>query len=256
MCLAVFVEIVYAAVTLVDFTAQTIDLKVILKWETASETNMQYFVILRSNQENGEYTQISDFIYTQGSTERGLLYQYVDTDVIINRTYYYKLEAVEYDYKTQSFGPVSITVLSKTYTNTVTPSITLTVTGTLTPNTPTMTKTITPSPTINRTNTPTSPFSFITNTATPTATFTSRFSPTPSQPTMSDTPEFTRTFEIVKYLSDTPLMTATFPYTPTPVYEISSKPIRLGVIGFGVTILVGVIVLLILYIRQKHKRSL
>ena len=247
--LAFISETVFAAVTLVDFTAQTIDLKVILEWETSSESDMQYFVVLRSNQENGEYTQKGDFIYTQGSSESGLLYQYVDTNVIINKTYYYKLEAVDNDYKTQSFGPVSITVLSKTYTNTVTPSKTLTVTGTITPNTPTVTKTITPSPTVNLTNTPTSPFSFITNTATPSATYTSRFSPTLTQTPISETPEFTRTYEIISFHTPTPISSI----TAEPIEKGTFTPFQTGAIGFGATIVVGAIFLVVFGLIQKKR---
>jgi hypothetical protein len=259
LIITISVEMVSAAVTLVDFTAQTINLKVILEWETASETNMQYFVILRSDQYDGNYTQISDFIFTQGSAESGLTYQFTDSNVIQNKTYYYKLEAVDFDYRTQSFGPISITVLSATYTNTVTPSKTMTVTGTITPNTPTMTGTITPSPTLNLTatdtptRTPTSPFSFITNTATPTATYTRRFSPTPQQLTSTNTPEFTRTFEIVEYLSQTPNEPTKFTLTPTPTPKIFTRSFKFGAIGFGLTIVLGALVLFGLTILQKQR---
>jgi len=259
--LVIFVEIVSAAVTIVNFTVQTINLKVILEWETTSETDMLYFVILRSLQENGNYVQISDFINTQGSSESGLTYQYIDSDVTINQSYFYKLEAVDNKYQSQLFGPLSITVLSVTHTNTSTPSNTMTVTGTITPNTPTMTGAITASPTINLTSTetptttPTSPFSFITNTATPTATYTKRFSPTPQKPTITNTPEFTRTFEIVEYRSRTPQIPTKFTLTPMPTHKIFSRSIRSGVIGFGITIVLGALVLFGLTILQKHRRS-
>lgn len=252
-----FVTTVSAAVTLVYFTAETVDRKVILEWETASETDMQYFIVLRSNQENGNYTQVSGFIYTQGSSMSGLIYQYIDSDVLLNQTYFYKLEAVDYDYQSQFFGPVSITVRLATFTNTVTPSKTFTVTGTITPNTPTMTGTVTATRTINQTSTetptrsPTSPFSFVTNTRTPTPTFTSRFSQTPTQTPITLTPEFTRTYEIIAVHSNTPGVSVT--PTPTPPIKSLPTPIRSGIIGFGVAILLGSIVLLVFIILQRKQ---
>jgi len=255
LLLAISVSIVSAAVTLVYFTAETVGGKVILEWETASETDMLYFVILRSDQENGDYKQVSDFIITQGSSVSGLIYQYIDSNVSLNQTYYYKLEAVDNNYQSQFFGPVSITVRLATFTNTVTPSKTITVTGTITPNTATMTSTVTPTQTLNQTGTetltqtPTSPFSFVTNTNTPSPTFTSRFSQTPTRTPITLTPEFTRTFEIFVFHSPTPSVTVS-----TPVIA-PATPIRSGVIGFAITLLVGAVCLIVLIVLQRKQRA-
>lgn len=255
--LSLSVTKVYAAVTLVYFTAKTVDLKVILEWETASEIDMLYFVLLRSDQENGNYSQIGDFIYTQGSSVSGLIYQYVDSDVTLNKTYYYKLEAVDENYQSQFYGPLSITVRIATFTNTVTPSKTMTVTGTLTPNTPTMTSTITPTRTLNQTRTetptrsPTSPFSFVTNTNTPSPTVTRRPSRTPTVPPITPTYEFTRTFEIVTFHSSTPSVTI----TTTPPAKAPATPIRRGVVGFIITFSIGTLILCVLFILQRKHRT-
>jgi len=257
LLLGFFMTTVSAAVTLVDFNAKTVDLKVILEWETGSEIDMLYFVILRSDQENGNYNQISDFIITEGSSTSGLIYQYIDTNVLLNRTYYYKLEAVDSDYQSQLFGPVSITVRLATFTNTVTPSRTMTVTGTITPNTQTMTNTITPSPTKYLTSTKTlrptstSPFSFVTNTRTPSPSFTSRFSPIPTRTPITLTPEFTRTYEIISIHTHTPSSTITI----TPIEAKNAISFRSGVIGFGATIVVGAILLLVLVLIQKNRKT-
>jgi len=223
-----------------------------LEWETVSETNIQYFVVLRSDQKDGDYKQIGGFIFAQGSITNGMIYQYVDTEVSLNKTYYYNLEAVDDDYQIQTYGPVWVTVLSATYTKTVTPSNTLTVTGTITPNTATMTKTITPSPTLNQTITATSPFSFITNTATPTATFTSRFSPTRTQTPITETPEFTRTYEIITFYTPTRISSI----TAEPMEKKTVTPFQTGAIGFGATIVVGAIFLVVFVLIQKNRNKI
>lgn len=255
LMLAILLDIVSAAVTIKYFKATTIDLKVILEWETEKEPDILYFVILRSDQEDGNFTLVSDLIYAQGSPESGLLYQFIDSNVKINQTYFYKLEAVNNNYQSQFFGPLSITVLSATYTKTSTPSKTLTVTGTITPNT------LTPTPTLNQTRTetptvtPTSPFSFVTNTPTPTFTFTSRFTQKPTRTPLTKTPEPSKTYEIIKYHTNTPYKFVSKTPTPSPTLQITSKPIRSGAIGFGVAVLIGTIVLISLVLLQKQKNS-
>ena len=249
--ISVLVADVSAAVTLAYFNAKTIDLKVILEWETSSEIDMLYFVILRSDTADGPYQQVGDFIITQGTPVSGLIYRYTDTDVNLNQTYYYRLEAVDNNYQSQFYGPIAITVLSATYTKTVTPSKTMTVTGTITPNTSTPTPTLNQTKTETLTLTPTSPFSFVTNTFTPTASFTSRFTPTMTRTPKTNTPEFTRTFEIIAHHTPTPRIEITPSLQPT----IVASSIRSGVVGFGISIFIGVTILLVLIILKRTQRA-
>ncbi len=255
LLLIIFVDIVSAAVNIKYFTASTIDLKVILEWETEKEPDIGYFVVLRSDQENGSYSLVSELIYSQGSSQSGYIYKFVDSNVNINKTYFYKLEVVDDDYKSQSFGPISITVLSATYTKTATPTMTNTITGTITPYTSTPSPTLNQTRTATLTSTPTSPFSFVTNTATPSMTYTARFTQNPTRTPITKTPEPTRTFEIVKYQTDTPYRVITITPATSETKEIIPSSVKIGALGFGVTVLVGAIVLFSLFVYQKQKKS-
>ncbi|MDO9085206.1 MAG: hypothetical protein Q7U53_03260 [Anaerolineaceae bacterium] len=242
---------VQAAVTLVSFDAFPGSQQVVLEWETASETDMLGFYVTRSNQQNGNYSRVSNFIFTQGTPVSGLIYQYVDTNLTNGQTYYYKLEAVDNNYDSEFFGPVSAIPGSSTLTSTVTQSqtVNLTYSPTLTLS-PTITFTPTPNLTHSRTPTftSTSPFSFFTNTATETATITPLdFATTTETPdlTGSATVLSTRTFEIKG------VRTATSTVTVEPE---STNPFTLGLIGFGITIGVGIILITVLLIIQRNRK--
>ena len=249
-----FVAMVRGAVTLVYFDANPGNQQVILEWETASEVDMLGFYVRRSSQQSSGFTRISDFIFTQGSSVSGLVYQYVDSNLTNGQTFYYELEAVDNNYESEFFGPVLVTVGSPATTNTTTQTSTITSTGQNTALTQTITFTNTITPTINlsltatTSSTATSPFSFITNTPTPSSTPTSRVSATLPTMTETETPEFTRTFEIKGIPSITPSMTATI--------EVESQtPLRSGFIGFVISFLLGSILLLAVIIIQRKKQS-
>jgi hypothetical protein len=244
--------IVQAAVTLVSFKAFPGDQQVLLEWETASESEMLGFYITRSGQQNGIYTRLNtDFIFTRGSDLVGRVYQYEDLNLTNGQTYYYKLEAVDISYHSEFFGPVSaiprvptvasVVVPSQTINLTHSPTLTLTLTTTLSP-TPNLTHSRTP------TFTSTSPFSFVTNTPTETATKTPLdYVTTTATPDLTGSATIlpTRTFEIkgVKTL------------TPTMVVEPkATNPFTLGLIGFGVTLVIGTILITaLLFIQRKRK---
>lgn len=249
-----FVAMVRGAVTLVYFNANAGNQQVTLKWETASEVDMLGFYVRRSTQQNSGYIRISDFIFTEGSAVSGLVYEYIDTNLTNGQPYYYELEAVDNDYESEFFGPVLVTVGTPATPNTTSQTNTITSTSQGTAITQTITFTNTLSPTINlsitatSSRTATSPFSFITNTPTPSSTPTSRVSATLPTMTETETPEFTRTFEIKGIPSITPSMTATI--------EVESQtPFRSGLIGFVISFVLGSILLLAFIIIQRKKQS-
>lgn len=244
-------HIVQAAVTLVSFVAYPGNQRVILEWETATEVDMLGFYITRSDQPVGIYTQVSDLIFTQGSAISGMTYQYIDINLSNDQTYYYKLEAIDYSYNSEFFGPVA--AIPMQYTATVTQTIAQTIsTQSLTRA---FTPTITLTPTINLTHTKiptitsTSPFSFVTNTPTKTFTATPRISATytgTDTPDWTITPEITRTLKIISYNVFTP--------TATPEPEEVS-PFSEGLVGFGITIGIGFLLIITFIIIQRKRTS-
>jgi hypothetical protein len=251
MVLVVMVQDVKAAVTLVSFNAFPGDQQVKLEWETASETDMLGFYITRNDQPDGIYTQLDNFIFTQGTSVSGLVYQYIDSNLINGETYYYKLEALDTNYNSEFFGPVAAIPLQATSTQTqniTQPSSTQSITETIT-RTKTITKTIYPSQMLTPSLTSTSPFSFNTNTPTVTSTETARISPTitgTETPDLTLTPEITRTYKIISYNVFTP--------TTTPLPEVIS-PFNQGLVGFIVTLFVGLLLMTLLIIFQRKRGS-
>jgi hypothetical protein len=244
-------HVVQAAVTLVSFVAYPGNQQVILEWETATEADMLGFFINRSEQPDGNYTQVSDLFFSQGTVISGLKYQYIDSNLTNGQTYYYKLEAIDYSYNSEFFGPV--VAIPMQYTPTLTPTIdqtsstqSLTQTSTPTiPSTPTIDLTHSKTPT----RTSTSPFSFVTNTATMASTATARISPTytgTDTPDLTLTPVITRTLKIISYNVFTPTVTL----EPDEV-----SPFRQGLIGFVITIGIGFLLITTLIIIQRNRSS-
>lgn len=232
-----------AAVTLVRFEiSASTSSSVTLEWETATEYNNLYFFITRSLAENGTYENISDYIFAEGTAVSGSIYQFIDGNVQAGKTYYYKLEAVDVNYASEFFGPLSVIpgapTATASATSTATQTGTATVTGTIISS-----PSVTPSTTLTETSTPTStetsPFHFSTNTRTFTATVTPPVTETPDvSQTASLEPSLTATEIVVK--TSTKLVTETLQMIPTvtPV-EKQSSPAALMGLGFLGVILVG-----------------
>lgn len=244
---------VKAAVTLVSFDAFHGDQQVVLEWETASEANMLGFYITRNDQQNGDYTRLDDFIFTQGTSVSGMLYQYIDSNLKNGKAYYYKLEAVDNNYDSEYFGPVYAIPMqnSATETHTVTnTSVTELDTRTIAPTispTKTLKATLDQTQMLTPSLTPTSRFSFNTNTPTVTSTETARISSTitaTETPDLSLTLQFTRTYKIISYNTFTPTM--------TPLPEETS-PFKQGLVGFVVTLIVGLLLMTLLIIFQRKR---
>lgn len=92
-------------IELVSFTAKNAELGIDLQWQTASETNNEYFNIERS--ENGvDFTTISH-ISGKGTTKETNLYSYIDNSAN-SAIVYYRLTQYDYDGKSSSSEIISI----------------------------------------------------------------------------------------------------------------------------------------------------
>ena len=77
----------------------------VIEWVTAMENGHAGFHLYRSTTEDGTYQRITPELITGGNP-----YRYRDETVKLGRTYYYKLEAVDFTGVGQSFGPVAVRV--------------------------------------------------------------------------------------------------------------------------------------------------
>ena len=94
------------------FTASPGNGIITLKWLTESEIENLGFNIYRSTNENGEFVMLNaELIAGAGSSSEKHEYSYVDQDVKNGITYWYKLEDIDYNGKTELHGPISATVL-------------------------------------------------------------------------------------------------------------------------------------------------
>ncbi len=175
-----------ANVTLVSFTATPGNGQVTLNWETATEIDTAGFFIRRSESTEGVFNRVSDFIPAEGDSLTGATYEYVDDGLTGGTTYYYQLEAIDYDQSVEFFGPISATLPGGAATSTPTATSISSATPTATSAaTGSPTATETPSSTRTPTRTPTP-----TPTRTPTRTRVPSKTPTP-RPHYTPTPTFT-----------------------------------------------------------------
>lgn len=97
------------AVTLKSAGAKIVDGDAVVSWETNFEENVSGFHVVRSDEEAGLYTTITkDLIASRGSAA-GSSYEYHDTSIRPNRTYWYKLVEVTPEGEESQFGPYSVT---------------------------------------------------------------------------------------------------------------------------------------------------
>lgn len=137
---------VRAAIDLGSFTATPQDGSVLIEWETVTEFDIAGFQVLRSDQENGDFSEISPFIQAEGAGVTGYQYEYTDEDVTNGVTYYYRLQSIDpNDHREEYDQTISATPGSDT------PTPTETQTG----DSPTPTDTTTPTPSDTPTLTPT-----------------------------------------------------------------------------------------------------
>ena len=84
-------------VTLSHFRPTLEDGKVVIRWTTESELDNAGFNILRSQDRNGEFTQVNDqLIQGKGTTAERSTYKWVDTSAKPGAVYYYQIEDVSF----------------------------------------------------------------------------------------------------------------------------------------------------------------
>jgi hypothetical protein len=121
-----------AAVGLISFDVEEVEEGIRVTWETGSEVNNLGFNLYRSVTP-GSQGALLDFFPAAGGVG-GAQYEYLDTDMLPDTTYYYTLEALDVNGTGQYFGPREITFQ---------PAANATATATASP-TPTSTPTATP----------------------------------------------------------------------------------------------------------------
>ncbi len=212
-----------------------------IQWSTASEVNLSGFYVLRGLAAAGPFERITGLIVHTGSSASGANYEYIDTGLISNTTYYYRLEIVNNSLGSNFSNVISATIGQPTPTPTLTftPTHTLTLTGTITPTGPT------PTPTGSLTRTPTRTITltrFPTRTRTPIryATYYVFRSPTPAPtrtafPTRTITPTATlfpgaktSTAQAVNTLLPQPSLTLTVTLTPASIGQSTGYPVAGG----------------------------
>jgi hypothetical protein len=105
-----FTNEIVTAVELKSFTAEAGNDNVTLRWQTASEIDNEGFNVWRSESADGTYTQLNaSLIPALGNADDGANYEYVDSVVVQDTTYYYKLEDVDTKGASSLHGPVSAT---------------------------------------------------------------------------------------------------------------------------------------------------
>jgi hypothetical protein len=101
-------------IKLTSFTATTQYSNVLLKWQTASESNTQYYLVQRST--NGtNFTNIAS-VNAKGNSTTTTNYTYTDGNIISNINspiIYYRLQSVDIDGKTQYSPVVSVATTTK-----------------------------------------------------------------------------------------------------------------------------------------------
>jgi hypothetical protein len=86
---------------------------VVVEWTTATEINTAGFNLYRSDSTDGPYAKVNtDLIPASSDPVRGSQYRYEDRDVLLGKTYYYKLEDVELTGATVQHGPIQVTATS------------------------------------------------------------------------------------------------------------------------------------------------
>ncbi len=93
----------FLPIDLYDFTANVEGENIALNWITASETNNAGFNVQRSI-DTQSFENIA-WVEGNGTTTEMTIYDYLDTDVLINQRFYYRLEQIDTD-GTQSYSPV------------------------------------------------------------------------------------------------------------------------------------------------------
>ena len=86
-------------------------IKVILKWRTATETNNLGFNIYRSDAKDGKYIKVNArLIAGAGSDATPHNYSFTDENVVLDNTYYYYIEDIDFSGETNRSHIIEVTV--------------------------------------------------------------------------------------------------------------------------------------------------
>jgi hypothetical protein len=106
----IFTTMENTLINLALFQAASYNRKIVLEWVTESEIDNEGFNLYRSESENGTYIKINDsLILSEGSATQGAFYEFIDKNVKNRKTYYYRLEDIDFNGKGTMHGPVSAT---------------------------------------------------------------------------------------------------------------------------------------------------
>ncbi len=123
-----------ANVTLVSFTANTAPGQpgIDIQWTTATEFNTVGFYVRRSDNVTGPFVRLFSMpIPSQGDELRGSEYSWPDNTTVLGQTYFYQLEEITTDQRSEFYGPITVTAgVSGPVTPTPAASLTPTVTPT------------------------------------------------------------------------------------------------------------------------------
>lgn len=105
----VFVPVPATHVELTSFTAKGAQEGVDLEWKTASEIDNAGFNLWRSQKQHGKYINITEdaLIPAKGTATTAASYSYTDTDVVLGKKYFYKLQDIDIKGAFTFNGPVS-----------------------------------------------------------------------------------------------------------------------------------------------------
>jgi hypothetical protein len=98
------------AVLLTGLTARSLKARILIQWQTVSESEIVGYNLLRSTSPDGPYDQINPTLITaqDSGAITGASYQYLDANISIGTTYYYLLEVLNFDASSQRFGPIIV----------------------------------------------------------------------------------------------------------------------------------------------------
>ncbi len=84
--------------------------RIVVNWSTATEFETAGFAVYRSESTGGPFTRVSgDLIPASPDPLEGGDYEFVDSEVVPGRTYFYELEEVEFSGATNREGPITAT---------------------------------------------------------------------------------------------------------------------------------------------------
>lgn len=245
-------NLVKADLALESFVASSANQQVILEWEKISDIEIVGFYVTSNNHQEEDYSRINYLIVTHGSQLNGLIYQNIEPDLIMGKVHYIKFETADSDNNSDSFDTNSRFSRQLNFTSnqaedqmTTTPSFTPSTTSSRT-----LTQFVNLTKDQTATQTSTSQFSFLTNTPTPTTTSSPKITQTSTQENIPDytiTPENSRTLEIIIYNSFIPTNTI----APEEI-----NPFKEGFVGFILTLLIGLLIILVLVFLKKGNKSI